>query len=463
MVADMVTLNHLSEVAAAVEGRLIGADQPFQGVSTDSRTVAAGELFVALKGPNFNGEAYVEAALQRGAVAAMVSTALDHPIAQIVVTDTLQGLGALAAAWRRQFSIPLLAITGSNGKTTVKEMVASVLSCQGPGISTAGNLNNEIGVPLTLLRIKPKHRWAVVEMGASAPGEIARLVTLAAPTAALVNNAGSAHLGGFGSVQQVVDAKGEIYAGLPSGGVAVINRALPQQSQWSRMASSHPQLHFGYAPSPDCPLWGEVALERPFVLEYQGGRVVVVLPLPGEHNRINALAAAALALQAGATLEQIQQGLERVESIPGRLHRVPGRRGCSVIDDGYNASPESMQSAIAVLAATPGQQLLVVGDMGELGESAAQLHRDVGEWAAAAGIDSLYAVGQYAAEVAAGYGAGAKAFTALEPLLDALEPRLQQGTTILVKGSRFMKMERIVNALTETDEVERIQTEVSNS
>ena len=446
--SNLITIQHLSDIARVVEGELVGEDGPFSGVSTDSRSIAAGQLFVALKGPNFDGERFLPMAEQQGAAAALVSRPIDSPLPQIVVEDTLQGLGQLAAAWRQQFTVPLLAITGSNGKTTVKEMVAAILQQQGPGTVTQGNLNNEIGVPLTLLQMKPEDCWAVVEMGASAVGDIDYLARMAAPTASLVNNAGAAHLGGFGSRQQIVEAKGEIYSALPRDGVAVINQSLPQQAVWQEMAAGHSLFLFGYTPAEAVELSGSVALEYPFTLHYQGETVGVELLLSGAHNRSNALAAAALSLQAGATLRQIQVGLEQVQSVPGRLYPLPGRGGSRLIDDCYNASPESMQSAIAVLAAESGRRILVAGDMGELGEDAAQLHRAVGETAAAVAIDQLYTLGEYATDVVAGFGAGGVACSSLESLLSALEPELQPNTVVLIKGSRFMKMERIVEALT---------------
>ncbi len=438
-------LSTFSQVASIVGGRLVGQDGSFEGVSTDSRALPAGALFVALQGEHFDGNRFLPMAEKRGAVAAMVTAEQDSGLPQIVVENTLQALGALAAAWRRQFDIPVVAITGSNGKTTVKEMVASILRQQGVGAVTAGNLNNEIGVPLTLLKMTPQDQWAVVEMGASAVGEIDYLNRMTAPTAALANNAGAAHIGGFGSREHIVEAKGEIYSALPENGVAVINQELPQQQRWSELAQGHPTVYFGYQPEAGM-LSGEINLDLPFVLEWSGERLEISLPLPGQHNRINALGAAALALQVGADLQQIKKGLEQLIGVPGRLQYKSGRKGCRIIDDTYNASPESMQSAFAVLAAEPGEPVLVLGDMGEMGDAAEQLHQQVGEQAAAAGIPQLYAVGEYAETLCSGFGGGG-AFETKEALLAALEPTLNSDQVILVKGSRFMKMEQIVERL----------------
>ncbi len=440
-------MHSLSQVAERLDGELNGEDLLFSGVGTDSRTLSPGELFVALKGPNFDGSDYLQMALERGATGAVVHQLQPVPIPQIVVDDTLKSLGALAAAWRRQFSIPVVGITGSNGKTTVKEMAASILRQLGPGTVTAGNLNNEIGVPLTLLQIRPEDHWAIIEMGANAVGEIRQLTEMAAPTIALANNAGTAHLGGFGSAEQIVEAKGEIYAALPENGVAVINRDLPQRQRWSERASGKMVVYFGYQPEGDG-LSGIVEMGQPFQLAFRGEQVKVDLPLPGKHNRLNALAAAALSLQVGATLQQVQNGLEQVQGVPGRLQYHLGPQGCTIINDSYNASPESMRSAIDVLAAEPGVRILVVGDMAELGEEAPALHRDIGVYAASMGVDRLYAVGEHATAVCDGFSGG-EWFETVDQLAVDLQFRLHDEMTILVKGSRFMKMERVVEQLCE--------------
>ena len=442
-------ITRLSEVASIVEGTLVGEDLPFHGVSTDSRTVSEGALFVALQGPNFNGDRFVSMAASRGAVAALVSEAQPDPLPQIVVKDTLVALGQLAKAWRAQFDGPVIAITGSNGKTTVKEMVATILRQLGPGTVTAGNLNNEIGVPLTLLKIKPEDRWAVIEMGANGPGEIERLTAMAQPQLGLVNNAGAAHLGGFGSREGVVQAKGELYAGLSTESTALISRELPEAEAWLQLAEDRVVQRYGYwrGRVVSGEVLGEVEMAQPFRLYYGEVSVTVELPLPGIHNRYNAIAAAALAIKAGATLQQVKVGLEQMSAVAGRLQSHQLLSGTTLIDDSYNASPESVRSALAVLATAEGQRFAVLGDMAELGEESALLHREIGVAAREAEIEQLYATGVQGVEYVAGFGEGGHHFETVEALITALRPMMQERTTVLVKGSRFMKMERVVNAL----------------
>lgn len=447
-VGGRITIRTLADVARLLGGALDGEDAPFHGVSTDSRTIKKGELFVALQGPNFDGGEYLEMARQRGAVGAIVQQRQSGLLSQIVVEDTLAALGTLAAAWRAQFELPVAAITGSNGKTTVKEMAASILRQLGPGTVTRGNLNNEIGVPLTLLRLSPEDRWAVIEMGASAEGEIAKLSEIAQPTVSLVNNIGSAHLGGFGSVEKIASAKGEIYAGLRADGVALINHDLPQALEWMERSSGERVETYGCSGTPTL-LHADIRGQHPLKLTYRGDSIEVELPLPGEHNRLNAMAAAALSIQTGATLQQVRRGLESIQAVPGRLERKAGRGGSTIIDDTYNASPESMQRAIEVLSAHSGRKVLVLGDMGELGRDGPGLHRQVGLDARSAGIDRLYALGNRAAGYVAAFGEAGLHFSEIAPLLEALESELEEDSVILVKGSRFMKMERIVEKIRE--------------
>ncbi len=443
-----ITIRTLADVARLLGVALDGEDAPFHGVSTDSRTLQKGELFVALQGANFDGGAYLEMAYQRGAVGAIVQKRQETTLPQIVVADTRAALGTLATAWRGQFDLPVAAVTGSNGKTTVKEMAASILRQLGPGIVTEGNLNNEIGVPLTLLRLSPEDRWAVIEMGASGVGEIARLSEMAQPTISLVNNVGSAHLGGFGSVEKIAAAKGEIYSGLRADGVALINHDLPQATEWMERSSGERIETYGCSSTPSL-LHADIQEQHPLILTYRGGSIEVELPLPGEHNRLNAMAAAALAIQIGATLQQVRQGLESMQAVPGRLERKPGRGGSTIIDDTYNASPESMHRAIEVLSTYSERKILVLGDMGELGGDAAELHHQVGRAARSAGIDQLYALGSQAAEYVVAFGGSGLHFDKIGPLLEALESELEEGSVILVKGSRFMRMERIVERIRE--------------
>ena len=442
-----VKIERLSHIAKLLGSPLIGADTNFHGVSSDSRTIREGELFVALQGPNFNGGEYLEIARQRGAVGAIVQGERSSVLPQIVVDDTLTSLGMVAAAWREQFEVPLLAITGSNGKTTVKEMTASILQQMGPGTVTHGNLNNEIGVPLTLLRISPQDRWVVIEMGASSPGDIALLSRIAQPTVALVNNVGTAHLQGFGSVAQIAKAKGEIYSGLRADGVALINRDLPQAAEWMELAAGRKIETYGCSAASSL-VSAVIEEHHSLRLSYQGGSLEVELPLLGSHNRLNAVAAAALSLQAGASLEQVKMGLELVQPVSGRLERKEGRGGAVVIDDSYNANPESMSRAIDLLSGMDGRKVLVLGDMGELGRDTLRLHYQVGLEARLVGIDRLCALGSSAVEYVSAFGSGATHFEEYSQLLTALEDELKEGVIILVKGSRFMKMERLVEGIT---------------
>ncbi len=441
-----VQIKRLSDVAEILSGQLVGKDSNFHGVSSDTRTVGSGELFVALRGPNFDGGEYLDVALNKGANGAITERAYESELPQIVVGNTLDALGQIAASWRAQFEIPLLAVTGSNGKTTVKEMVASILNQLGPGTVTQGNLNNEIGVPLTLLQISAEDRWAVVEMGASAMGEIAKLSAMAQPTAALVNNVGSAHLGGFGSVEKIARAKGEIYAGLRSDGVALINHDLSEAEGWRASIAERKIETYGSTGSPSL-LSAVVETGKPFRISHQGESLEVELPLPGEHNKMNALAAAALSIQAGASLRQVKHGLEDMHPVPGRLEMKLGKDGAAVIDDTYNASPESMMRAIEVISSMEGRKTVVLGDMGELGDEALHLHYEVGVAAKSAGVDQLYALGSNATEYLSGFGEGAVLFESHEQLVTALKEEMDKERIILVKGSRFMKMERIVDGI----------------
>lgn len=450
----------LSEAGKAINADLCGIDTHFSGVTTDSRKVVAGDLFVALKGERFDGHDYVAQCLDQGAVAAMVdqqSMVCGQQSAKplLAVKDARLGLGELAAYWRSKFSMPLAAITGSNGKTTVKEMLASILraaSSQEGVLATEGNLNNDIGLPLTLLKLRASHRYAVAEMGMNHPGEIAYLTKLAQPTVALITNAGAAHLEGLGSVEAVARAKGEIFSGLAIDGIAVINADDTYASLWRELAVPRKRLTFGLESSAD--------VSARYVLEDYGvelclktpeGDVDVRLGVPGLHNLKNALAASAAAVAMHVPLQTIADGLQAFGGVKGRLQRKSGCCGAVLIDDTYNANPASMRAAIGVLAAITGEKIFVMGDMGELGENAAALHREIGAEAKAAGVDALYALGVMTTEAVAGFGAGAAHFETLENLVAVVREKLATGVTVLVKGSRFMRMERVVEALMEKE------------
>jgi len=446
----------LHEAAHAIAGRAQGADTGFSGVSTDSRSIAAGELFVALKGENFDGHAYVSEVLARGAAGALVSQefAAARPALPLIgVTDTRLALGALAAQWRGRFALPLLGITGSNGKTTVKEMCAAILRAQHGNaadvvLATAGNLNNDIGLPLTLLKLRASHRAAVIEMGMNHAGEIDYLTRLAQPSVALVNNAQRAHLEGLGSVQDVALAKGEIFAGLPADGIAVFNADDAQAEIWRELARDRRRVTFGIDQPADVRgqfaghgLGGELELATPW------GAFKVTLAVPGLHNARNACAAAAVALAAGASVAAVREGLAGFSGVKGRLQRRAGRKGALVVDDSYNANPDSMRAAIDVLASVPGKRVFVMGDMGEAGAAAGQFHDEVGGYAKSHGIDRLLCLGELSVAAARNFGEGGQHFHRLDELVRTLQSELDPQTTVLVKGSRFMRMERVVDAI----------------
>ena len=438
----------LQAAARATGGRVEGAPAFFSGVTTDSRAITPGDLFVALKGERFDGHEYVQQAFGKGAVAALVA----RPIAGVpcvVVDDTRLALGRLAADWRARFALPLVALTGSNGKTTVKEMLRAILAshCGAPEavLATEGNFNNDIGMPLTLLRLREHHRFAVIEMGMNHEGEIDYLTRIAQPTVAVVNNAQRAHVGILGSLEAIARAKGEIYAGLRASGIAVVNEDDEFAPYWKGLNAGRPIVSFGFAPESQV---RAQASGRETTFTTPSGTFRVALQVAGEHNVRNALAACAAAHALGVPERAMQQALAGFAGVPGRLHRRRGRSGAWVIDDTYNANPESMKAAIRVLAAEPGRRVFVMGDMGELGDEAAAMHAEVGEFAREAGIDALVAVGIASRTAAEAFGANATHAYDIEAATARALAESQAGATVLVKGSRFMQMERVADALT---------------
>jgi UDP-N-acetylmuramoyl-tripeptide--D-alanyl-D-alanine ligase len=446
----------LREAAAAAGGHLEGEGVAF-GVTIDSREVRPGDLFVALPGERVDGHSFVGRAFAAGAAGVLVRR--DAPVdvppgrAAIRVDDPLAALARIAAWWRGRFVLPLVAVTGSNGKTTVKEMVASILRAAAGSpaavLATEGNLNNQIGLPLTLLRLRPGHRYAVCELGTSSPGEIAALTRLARPGVAAVNNAAAAHLEGLGSVENVARAKGEIFAGLAPDGVAVINADDAFAPYWRSLAAGRRVIEFGLdAPAQVGASLREAGGRTVVELSVLGERVDTELQVAGRHNVANALCAAACAAGAGVAAGPIAAGLHAFAGVEGRLRRRAARRGATVIDDTYNANPASTRAAIDVLCALPGRRILALADMRELGPEAPRLHREIGAYARERGVGALYATGEATAEAVAGFGAGARHFATAEALAEALEPESVPGTVVLVKGSRSMRMERVVAALT---------------
>jgi len=450
----------LGEAAAVLGATVRGADVRFSGVSTDTRTLGKGSLFVALRGERYDAGAFLEAAHAAGAAAAMVQAGTANieraPLPTIVVDDTRLALGRLAGHWRKRFDLRLVAVTGSSGKTTVKEMLAAILrAAAGESATTApavlatrGNLNNDIGMPLTLLELGADHRYAVIEMGMSHAGEISYLSKLAAPDVAVITNAGRAHIEFLGSEEAIARAKGEIYEGLTPEGTAVLNADDPFAPMWRELAGTRRRVEFGLDAAADVSATFRAgALETEIVLTSPEGAANATLHAPGVHNVRNALAAAAAAVALDVPPAAIAAGLERYSGVKGRLQAKRATSGATVIDDTYNANPESIRAAIAVLAQSAGRRLLVLGDMGELGTHAPELHAELGACAREAGIDRLYTLGDASARTAETFGSGARHYTRIEQLIAELVDELGPDATVLVKGSRFMKMERVVEAL----------------
>lgn len=443
----------LSKIATVTGGKLIGSDRMTCGVSNDSRSIANGELFNALVGPNFNGHDFVAHAEQRAAAGVMVSSEVKTALSMVLVDDTKLALGKLASAWRQQFDVSLIAVTGSNGKTTVKEMIASILRTVKNTLATQGNLNNDIGMPMSLLRLNSEHQAAVIEMGANHAGEIAYLTKLAKPNVAVITNAGPAHLEGFGSIEGVAHAKGEIYAGLNASGTAIINADDKYADYWRSLCQHVKQVTFGLSHDADITAKHHaVSTHTELELITSKGSIQIKLPLLGVHNVMNALAASAACLSAGIELPSIKQGLEKLQNACGRFQLKQGKAGSRIIDDTYNANPASLQAALDVLHNLPGRHYLAIGDMGELGSNAEQLHRDAGKQARDTGVSRVYAIGKYAKHITQSFGRDAQEFVDHLTMASAISDSLSSDVTLLVKGSRLMQMEKVVNALVANEE-----------
>ena len=448
----------LRSAALAMAGTLHGnnaGDVSFCGVSTDSRHLVAGELFFALRGEHFDGHKFLAVAKARGAAAAVVTgdaaeavETLDLPL--IVVADTRLALGALAADWRSRFTLPLIAVTGSNGKTTTKEMIVSILNAAfgDTVLATQGNFNNDIGLPLTLLKLNADHRIVIVEMGMNHPGEIASLARIARPSVALVTNVQRAHLAGLGTLEAIAREKGAIYEGLDEKGVAVFNAVDEWAAQWRTQSAGRRTMTFALGLQADvggqCNVHG---LETGLTISFAGEQIEVSLALPGLHNARNAMAATAAALAAGVSLTAVREGLTAFRGVKGRLQRRAAVNGAVLLDDTYNANPDSVRAGIDVLAATIGKKILVLGDMGELGSMTGQFHDEVGGYAKSQGVDYLFALGESSPVAVRNFGAGGKHFKKIEDLIQQLTEALTPESTVLVKGSRFMRMERVADAI----------------
>ncbi|EFK4096538.1 UDP-N-acetylmuramoyl-tripeptide--D-alanyl-D-alanine ligase [Escherichia coli] len=445
-----VTLSQLTDI---LNGELQGADITLDAVTTDTRKLTPGCLFVALKGERFDAHDFADQAKAGGAGALLVSRPLDIDLPQLIVKDTRLAFGELAAWVRQQVPARVVALTGSSGKTSVKEMTAAILSQCGNTLYTAGNLNNDIGVPMTLLRLTPEYDYAVIELGANHQGEIAWTVSLTRPEAALVNNLAAAHLEGFGSLAGVAKAKGEIFSGLPENGIAIMNADNNDWLNWQSVIGSRKVWRF----SPNAANSDFTATNihvtshgTEFTLQTPTGSVDVLLPLPGRHNIANALAAAALSMSVGATLDAIKAGLANLKAVPGRLFPIQLAENQLLLDDSYNANVGSMTAAVQVLAEMPGYRVLVVGDMAELGAESEACHVQVGEAAKAAGIDRVLSVGKQSHVISTASGVG-EHFAEKTALITRLKSLIaeQQVITILVKGSRSAAMEEVVRALQE--------------
>ncbi|MCQ2994483.1 UDP-N-acetylmuramoyl-tripeptide--D-alanyl-D-alanine ligase [Pseudomonas syringae] len=442
----------LSELTTVLDARLVGDDRTFDGVSIDSRAIKSGQLFVALTGPRFDGHDYLEQVAAKGAVGALVEREIpDAALPQLVVLDTRKALAQLGALNRNAFvDRPVAAITGSSGKTTVKEMLASVMRTRGPVLATRGNLNNELGVPLTLLELAPEYSAAVIEMGASRVGEIAFTVSLTKPHVALITNAGTAHVGEFGGPDKIVEAKGEILEGLDSFGVAVLNKEDKAFPIWAARAGDRRIVSFAIADQSADFHAQELSLDARgcpgFMLNSPLGSAAVQLNLLGTHNVANALAAAAAGHAMGVDLNGIVAGLNAVQPVKGRTVAQLGLNGVRVIDDTYNANPSSINAAVDILTGFSGRTVLVLGDIGELGDWAEQGHRDVGAYASGK-VSALYAVGPLMAHAVSAFGEHARHFANQTDLIAALGAEQDPQTTILIKGSRSAAMENVVAAL----------------
>jgi UDP-N-acetylmuramoyl-tripeptide--D-alanyl-D-alanine ligase len=447
--------------ATACGGELIGVpgqkDRPYSGVSTDTRTLKPGELFVALRGPRFNANEFVAAAEAAGAAGAVVDTRVDQPsekkMAQIVVGDTLAALQKSSAAWRAQFDIPVIGVAGSNGKTTCKEMTAAILGRTGSTLHTRGSLNNHIGVPLTLHRIEAAHRFAVIEIGTNHPGEVAALCQIARPTVGLITNAGAEHLEGFGTIEGAARAEGEMIADLEPTQTAVINADDEFAPLWRGMTRAR-VITFGIQQPADFSAAeiqtaiGATGFITRFVLRAPQGEQAVEMNLAGKHNVENALCAAAAAVSAGASLADVREGLATMRPVPGRLQFKTAHSGAWIVDDSYNANPSSMRAGIEVLANVDARRWLVMGDMGELGEAAVSSHGDIGRFAREQRIDRLFATGKLSALAVEAFGPGAEWFADADSLSRAVNSELTREVCVLVKGSRSARLERVVDALT---------------
>lgn len=446
----------LAELQPFIAGATVSSDAQFDGVCIDSRHVKPGNLFVALRGERFDAHDFIADVLAKGAAAVVVETmppGIRAPA--LIVPDSRIALGRIARQWRRTFVVPLIGVTGSNGKTTVKEMIASILAAAFGSenyLATRGNLNNEIGVPLTLFGLKPAQRAAVVELGMNHPGEIAMLASIAEPTVGLVNNAQREHQEFMATVAAVAAENGAVLRALPAGGVAVFPADDPFSALWHGYAQEQPARHiltFGLSDDADVRCTYQAnAFGSQLAISAGTQQFSVQLAAAGLHNVRNALAATACAIAIGVEAEAIRRGLESFAPVSGRLQKKSAGNGACVIDDTYNANPDSVRAAIDVLAQAAAPRILVLGDMGEVGNDGRQFHQEIGAYAHSRGIEHLLAMGELTRDAAAAFGAGGGHYEDLAALTKAVESLMTPAATVLIKGSRFMRMERLVQCLT---------------
>ncbi|HTM64326.1 MAG TPA: UDP-N-acetylmuramoyl-tripeptide--D-alanyl-D-alanine ligase [Gammaproteobacteria bacterium] len=444
----------LAQAARILGLNVPAADIEFNGISIDTRTLHPGCLFAAIRGEHLDGHDYAAEAAQKGAVAALVSRQLAVNLPQLITADTTLALGKLGAAWRNAFHIPFIAVTGSNGKTTTKNMLASIMKAACGGnedqvLATKGTLNNHWGLPLTLALLNHTHHYAAIEMGMNHFGEIKYLTELTRPDVAVITNASAAHLAGVGSIEGVARAKAEIFLGLPENGTAILNRDDAFYDFWTQQIGSRKHISFGFHPEADVQgtLHPSDNTFQRITMKTPAGTIEVNLPLLGKHNAANALAAAAACLAVGIDIQAVKSGLETIAPAPGRLIMHTLANGVKIIDDTYNANPTSLQAAVETLSAFAGKKILVLGDMRELGDDAKNIHQHAGEKIRSAGIDYLFTFGDLSENTSHAFGEGAYHFSEQEKLVNALKPFLFNTTTILVKGSRSMKMERVIAGL----------------
>jgi UDP-N-acetylmuramoyl-tripeptide--D-alanyl-D-alanine ligase len=450
----------LSEIAAALNATIKGADVKITSIGTDSRSIVNQQLFVAIKGRHFDGNGFAPEAITRGAAAALISDEHSTATPSILVKDTRIALGTLAHYWRNQFTLPVVAVTGSNGKTTVKEMIAAILHlAKGNVLATKGNLNNDIGVPLTLLNLRSEHRCAVIEMGMNHLNEIRYLSNLACPQVAVVNNAGTAHIGELGSREAIAQAKGEIFEGLSSDGTAVINADDDFVDYWLSLNQGRKIITFGLDQSADVSAeYRSLDTHTNIRLKTPEGVIAFDIKALGRHNVCNALAASAVAVALGISNQFIAEGLGAFTAVQGRLYFYTGYQQATVIDDTYNANPDSMKAAIDVLVAQANvaakKLIFVMGDMAELGIEENAMHTEIGQYAKDKKLSTLFSFGHLSRQASTIFGHGGTHFDSLDALIARVKAEMQADTCVLVKGSRSMQMERVVNAIVDSENAE---------